>query len=392
VLQRLLAIVRKELITMLRDPRARMSLILPPIIQLFIFSSAATMEVKNIALAIVDLDRGPHAIDVAERLRGSRSFTRLPRFASVAAARTALEREQVIGMLVLPSGFSPDLEAGRPASAQLLLDGRRSNAAQITAQYVSTVLAQEGTDLSGAPTNAGIAIAPDAGAAPAGGAVMMAPAAAPNAQVVIDNWFNPNLDYQWFMLPNLVGTLSLGVALMITALSVARERELGTFDQTLVSPATPIEIALGKLLPPLLVAVGQATLYLLIVTLLYGVPFRGNLLMFYAAVLTFAEACAGVGLFISSLVHTQQQAFLGAFAVLLPFALLSGFATPVENMPYWLQFVTDVNPLAHMLRLMQGLFLKGASVASLAQDLVKLLEIALFTTAAAVLLFRRKAA
>ena len=392
MLQRLLAIVRKELITMLRDPRARMSLILPPIIQLFIFSSAATMEVKNIALAIVDLDRGPHATDVAERLRGSRSFTRLPRFASVAAARTALEREQVIGMLVLPSGFSPDLEAGRPASAQLLLDGRRSNAAQITAQYVSSVLAQEGTDLSGAPANAGIAIAPDAGAAPAGGAVMMAPAAAPNAQVVIDNWFNPNLDYQWFMLPNLVGTLSLGVALMITALSVARERELGTFDQTLVSPATPIEIALGKLLPPLLVAVGQATLYLLIVTLLYGVPFRGNLLMFYAAVLTFAEACAGVGLFISSLVHTQQQAFLGAFAVLLPFALLSGFATPVENMPYWLQFVTDINPLAHMLRLMQGLFLKGASVASLAQDLVKLLEIALFTTAAAVLLFRRKAA
>ncbi|TLZ24798.1 MAG: ABC transporter permease [Gammaproteobacteria bacterium] len=194
----------------------------------------------------------------------------------------------------------------------------------------------------------------------------------PNAEVVIDNWFNPNLDYQWFMLPNLVGTLSLGVALMITALSVARERELGTFDQTLVSPATPVEIALGKLLPPLLVASVQATLYLLIVTLLYGVPFRGNLLVFYTAVLTFAEACAGVGLFISSLVRTQQQAFLGAFAVL--------------------QFLTTINPLAHMLRLMQGLFLKGASVASLAQDLLRLLEIALCTTAAAVLLFRRKAA
>ena len=361
MLQRLLAIVRKELITMLRDPRARLALIIPPIIQLFIFSSAATMEVKNIAVAVVDLDRGPYALDVQQRLAGSRSFTRLPPYANVASARGALEREQVIGILVLPSGFSADRAAGRPASAQLLLDGRRSNAAQITAQYVSTIMA--------------------AGAAPAA-----------NAEVVIDNWFNPNLDYRWFMLPNLVGMLSLGVALMITALSVARERELGTFDQTLVSPATPFEIALGKLLPPLLVASVQATLYLLIVTLLYGVPFRGNLLVFYAAVLTFAEACAGVGLFISSLVHTQQQAFLGAFAVLLPFALLSGFATPVENMPWWLQFVTTINPLAHMLRLMQGLFLKGASVASLAQDLVKLLEIALCTTAAAVLLFRRKAA
>ncbi len=332
MLQRLLAIVRKELITMLRDPRARLSLIIPPIIQLFVFSSAATMEVKNIAVAVVDLDRGPYALDVQQRLGGSRSFTRLPRYASVAAARGALEREQVIGILVLPSGFSPDLAAGRPASAQLLLDGRRSNAAQITAQYVSTILAAEGAPLSGAPPQA----------RPAG--------------------------------------------------SVARERELGTFDQTLVSPATPIEIALGKLLPPLLVASVQATLYLLIVTLLYGVPFRGNLLVFYAAILTFAEACAGVGLFISSLVHTQQQAFLGAFAVLLPFALLSGFATPLENMPWWLQFVTTINPLAHMLRLMQGLFLKGASVASMAPDLVKLLEIALCTTAAAVLLFRRKAA
>ena len=266
MLQRLSAIVRKELITMLRDPRARLSLIIPPIIQLFVFSSAATMEVKNIAVAVVDLDRGPYALDVQQRLGGSRSFTRLPRYANVASARGALEREQVIGILVLPSGFSADLSAGRPASAQLLLDGRRSNAAQITAQYVSTIMAAEGAPLSGAPPQART-----------GGA---GPAPPPNAEVVIDNWFNPNLEYQWFMMPNLVGMLSLAVALMITALSVARERELGTFDQTLVSPATPIEIALGKLLPPLLVASVQATLYLLIVTLLYGVPFRGNLLVF----------------------------------------------------------------------------------------------------------------
>ena len=381
MLQRLLAIIRKELITMLRDPRARWSLVIPPIIQLFVFSSAATMEVKNVSLAIVDLDRGPYAADIEQRLRGSPSFTRLPLYPSVAAARGALEREEIIGMLVLQSGFSADLAARRPASAQLLLDGRRSNAAQITAQYVSAIVTGEGAGLTGAPRDDG---ATDESAARL--------AAMPNADVVIDNWFNPNLDYRWFMLPNLVGMLSLAVALMITALSVARERELGTFDQTLVSPATPVEIAFGKLLPPLLVAVVQATLYLIIVTLLYGVPFRGNLLVFYAAVLAFAEACAGVGLFISSLVRTQQQAFLGAFAVLLPFALLSGFATPVENMPWWLQFVTTINPLAHMLRLMQGLFLKGASVASLVQDLVRLVEIALCTTVAAVLLFSRKAA
>ncbi|HEV7714326.1 MAG TPA: ABC transporter permease, partial [Steroidobacteraceae bacterium] len=200
-----------------------------------------------------------------------------------------------------------------------------------------------------------------------------------------------NLDYKWFMLPNLVGNLSLGVALMLTALSVSRERELGTFDQTLVSPATPVEIAMGKLLPPLIVAFVQTSLYLLLVTQFYGVPFRGSIPVFYASVITFAAACAGIGLFISSIAHTQQQAFLGAFAVLLPFALLSGFATPVENMPWWLQFVTGINPLAHMLRLMQGLFLKDASVASLAHNLGKLALIALFTVTTSVLLFRRRA-
>ena len=382
MLQRLLAIIRKELITMLRDPRARWTLIVPPTLQLFIFSFAATMEVKNIDLAVVDLDRGPYAVDIGQRLQGSPSFTRLPRYPSVAAARTALEREQVIGMLVLQSGFSADRAAGRPATVQLLLDGRRSNAAQITAQYVSLIVAGAGVSPSGAPTAAGTAAL----------AAASGPPGTLNAEVVVDNWFNPNLEYRWYMLPNLVGLLSLGVALMITALSVARERELGTFDQTLVSPATPVEIAFGKLLPPLIVALVQTTLYLLIVTQLFGVPFRGSLAVFYAAVLAFAAACAGVGLCISSLVYTQQQAFLGAFALLLPFSLLSGFATPVENMPWWLQFITTINPLAHMLRLMQGLFLKGASLASMTQELERLLEIALCTTVAAVLLFRRKAA
>ena len=371
MLQRLIAIVRKELINMLRDPRARMSLILPPLLQLFIFSSAATMEVKNIDLAIVDLDRGPTSAEILQRLRGSRSFERLDLFPSVAAARTELERERVIGALVLQSGLSADVVAGRPASVQLLMDGRRSNAAQIAAQYVSVIVGGVGADVTGRAVGV---------------------AAAPNAEVVIDNWFNPNLEYTWFMLPNLVGNLSLGVALMLTAMSVARERELGTFDQTLVSPATPVEIALGKLLPPLLVALVQTSLYLLIVTQAYGVPFRGSLWLFYVAVLAFAAAAAGVGLFISSMVRTQQQAFLGAFAVLLPFALLSGFATPIENMPGWLQFVTAINPLAHMLRIMQGLFLKGASLQSLADDLDKLLAIAAVTVTASVLLFRRKAA
>jgi ABC-2 type transport system permease protein len=375
MLQRLLAIIRKELIGMLRDRRARMSLIIPPVIQLLIFAQAATMEVKNIELGVVDLDRGPAAFEVVQRLRGSPSFENLPLYPSVAAAREHVEREQVIGILVLPSGFSADIVAGRPTTTQLLLDGRRSNAAGITAQYVSGIVQGAGLELAGRERSPSMSAAVGA--------------AAP--ELVINNWFNPNLDYKWFILPNLVGNLSLGVALMLTALSVSRERELGTFDQTLVSPATPVEIAMGKLLPPLLVACVQTSLYLVLVTQVYGVPFRGSIPLFYASVLTFAAACAGIGLFISSIAQTQQQAFLGAFAVLLPFALLSGFATPVENMPFWLQVVTGINPLAHMLRLMQGLFLKDASALSLVHLLGKLGLIALVTVTSSVLLFRRRA-
>jgi drug efflux transport system permease protein len=370
MLQRLLAIIRKELIGMLRDRRARMSLIIPPVIQLLIFAQAATMEVKNIELAIVDLDRGPASHEIVQRLRGSPSFESLPMYPSVAAAREHVEREQVIGILVFPSGMSADIAAGRPTTTQLLLDGRRSNAAGITAQYVSGIVQNAGLELANKEQQSVGAARPE---------------------VVINNWFNPNLDYKWFILPNLVGNLSLGVALMLTALSVSRERELGTFDQTLVSPATPFEIALGKLLPPLLVACVQTSLYLVLVTQLYGVPFRGSIPLFYASVLTFAAACAGIGLFISSIAQTQQQAFLGAFAVLLPFALLSGFATPVENMPFWLQFVTGINPLAHMLRLMQGLFLKDASALSLVHLLGKLGLIALVTVTSSIFLFQRRA-
>lgn len=372
MLQRLLAIIRKELIGMLRDRRARMSLIIPPVIQLLIFAQAATMEVKNIELAIVDLDRGPAAFEVIHRLRGSPSFESLPLYPSIAAAREHVEHEEVIGILVLPSGFSADITAGRPTTTQLLLDGRRSNAAGITAQYVSGIVQGAGSELA-------------ARARPALVSVSATP------QLVVNNWFNPNLDYKWFILPNLVGNLSLGVALMLTALSVSRERELGTFDQTLVSPATPLEIALGKLLPPLLAACVQTSLYLVLVTQVYGVPFRGSIPLFYASVLTFAAACAGIGLFISSIAQTQQQAFLGAFAVLLPFALLSGFATPVENMPFWLQFITGINPLAHMLRLMQGLFLKDASALSLVHLLGKLALIAVVTVGSSIFIFQRRA-
>jgi len=191
--------------------------------------------------------------------------------------------------------------------------------------------------------------------------------------------------------PGLIGVIALLIGLIVTALSVARERELGTFDQLMVSPLRIHEILIGKMVPPFIIGMINGSVYLVVAPLVFGVPFTGSLLLFWLSLGMYLLALIGLGMLISAASQTQQQAFLGAFAVLLPFALLSGFATPVENMPLWLQFVTNINPLAHMLRLMQGLFLKDASITSLAHSLGKLGLIALFTVTTSVLIFRRRA-
>lgn len=368
--RRFAAIVRKELFVLMSNRVSRVMLIVPPLMQIVVFGWAATLEVRNVDVAVLRHDAGRLSTEVLHRLRGSPTFRHIFLVESEAALRQSVEEERALLALVFPQDFSRRAAAGEAAVVQVILDGRRSNAAQIAAYYLQTMLQEVGAQT------------------PRGQAA--ATGVTPQLQVAGRCWFNPNLEFQWFFLPNLIGMLSFMLGLVVTGLSVAREREVGTFDQLLVSPATPTEIALAKLMPGCLVGLAHGSIFLLITVFGFGVPFTGSVVLLYAAIFVFALASGGVGLMVSSLSATQQQAFLGAFSVGVPCILLSGAVTPVINMPPFLQHASQLNPVAHFTVLVQGVFLKDISLAAAAVSLGKIACIALVCVSVAVWMFRRR--
>jgi ABC-2 type transport system permease protein len=212
------------------------------------------------------------------------------------------------------------------------------------------------------------------------------------SEIIARNWFVPNLEYTHFILPSLVAIITTIGSLMVTALSVAREREQGTFEQVLVSPLSPEMIMIGKAVPAVAVGFFHATLILIAAVFIYEVPLRGSLVLLYGAMFFYALALVGVGLFISSVSKTQQQAFLGAFVFMVPAILLSGYTAPVENMPLWLQHLTWVNPVRHFVEVVKGVFLKDASIARVVVLVVPLVVISMVNLTLAALMFRRRTA
>lgn len=364
---RLKALIIKELLAVLRDPKGRMVLIGPPILQLLVFSYAATLEVRNVDVMVLNRDAGRWGYELIQRVGGAPTFRKIEYTQSLEALHDAINRQRVIAALHIGPTFSRDIEAGQPANVQIILDGRRSNASQIVGGYLTQIIAN-----LAAETPAGRQ------GAPAG------------VSVVARNWFNPNLIYQWFMVPNLVASIALLIGLVVTALSVARERELGTFDQLMVSPLRTHEILIGKLTAPMLIGLFHITIYILAAVFFFKVPLRGSLILLYGSAIFYLASVVGLGLFISSLSKTQQQAILGAFLFVVPATLLSGFATPIENMPDWLQPVTLINPLRYFLVIVKGVFLKDIPLSEVARNTLPLALIALVTLSAAAWLFRRR--
>jgi ABC-2 type transport system permease protein len=364
---RLRALIVKELLAVLRDPRGRVILIVPPILQLVIFSYAATLEVRNVDVMVLNRDAGHWSRELTQRIEASPSFREVSFTDSPQVLREAIDRQRFIAAVQISPSFSRDIEAGRPARVQLILDGRRSNASQIVGGYLERIIGGLSAETLAARRTT-----------------------APVINVVPRNWFNPNLIYQWFMVPNLVVSIALLMGLIVTALSVARERELGTFDQLMVSPLRTHEILIGKLIPPVLIGLFHITLYIIAAVVIFGVPLRGSLVLLYASAIVFMASVVGMGLLISALSKTQQQAILGAFLILVPAMLLSGFATPIENMPAWLQPVTYANPLRYFLVIVRGVFLKDIPAGEVLSLTMPLALIAVVTLSAAAWLFRSR--
>ncbi|MBY8826546.1 ABC transporter permease [Hephaestia mangrovi] len=362
---RLRAIIVKEMWAVLRDPRSRIILFVPPLLQFLLFGMATTLEVKHFTIGVLDLDSGFYSHEMIERVAASPDVRAVMRLGSDAALRRAIDHQRIIGALRFPSSFSADIARGGTGAIGAVYDGRRSNAAQIVASYVGTIAAGVAADIR-----------------PANGA--------PSGGVIVANRFNPNLDYRWFTMPGLIAIIGAISAMSVVAQSVARERELGTFDQLMVSPLRVHEILIGKMVPPIVVGTIIATIYVILIPNVFGVPLTGSLIGFYLALMLYLLALTGLGMLVSALSATQQQAFLGMFLVTVPMIILSGYATPVDNMPVWLRAVALVNPATHFLVVAEGVFLKGMPLSVVLLDAVPLAAIAAVTLAAAALLFRSR--
>ncbi len=364
ILHRIGSLIVKELQTLLRDPQGRFLLVGPVVLQLAIFPFAATLEVKNNTLGIFNQDTGAESAELLQRLGQAKAFSQVLYIHSEAELRDAIDRQRALLVLRFSQDFSRTLSAGRPAVVQAVLDGRRSNSAQVALGYVRRIFQDY----------AGVGIAPSGARA--------------LSELMPRRWFNPNLDFVYHIIPSLVAIITTISTLVVTALSVAREREHGTFDQLLVSPLTPGMIMVGKTVPAVLVGTLQGSIIVAAGVFVYRLPFQGWLLFLYVSILCYSLALAGFGLLISSVCATQQQAFLGVFSFMMPAVLLSGFPSPVENMPVWLQYLDWLNPLQHMIVIVKGVFLKDIGALALARALWPLWVIAAATLTGAYWMLR----
>ncbi len=364
---RVVALVIKEFHSIWRDKKSRAVLIFPPIIQLILFAFAATLDVTNVTLGIINRDSGPEAFELIQRFRGSPLFTHIVYLPSVESSKEFIDNQHGLAVISIDQQFSKNLKAQKNADVQLLLDGRRSNASQIVAGYAINIVNQYNNDF-----------------------MQKVGVREQNSIIVPRNWFNPNLLYYWFNVPSLSGILTMLVALILTALSVARERELGTFDQLLVSPVSTREIMVGKLLPSIFISMVEGTIIILAALLIFDIPFNGSFILLYLSMLVFVTCIVGVGLFISSLCQTQQQAILGSSLFMTPSVVLSGFATPIENMPTWLQPFTFLVPLRYFLVIVKGIFLKGIPLDVVLGNLWPMVIIAAVTLTASTWLFHHR--
>jgi ABC-2 type transport system permease protein len=368
MLRRLYFLIVKELITIWSDKKSRFVLIGPILIQLVVFSYAITLEVKNVSIGILDKDGGGAAHELVQRFKGSKTFTKIHYLRGFHEIRQLIDDQEVQLVVQIPQDFSRLVEAGKPAQLQFILDGRRSNSAQIIEGYAADIVNQFCRDLAQEKGIAG----------------------RPPAELIVRNAYNPNLEYQWFTIPCLCAILPMLISLLLTSLSVSRERELGTFDQLLVSPLQPIEILIGKTIPAVIFGLFEGTLVTFAAVIVFRIPLTGSLVLLYASMTVFLLSVSGIGLFISSISMTQQQAILGSFVFLVPANLLSGFATPVENIPDWLQPVSMALPLRYFLVITKGIFMKDLGASGVWHETWPMMIIAVFTLAAAAWLFRKR--
>jgi ABC-2 type transport system permease protein len=364
---RILALIIKEFLALFRDKKSRMAVIIPPLLQLLVFGYAATFDLEHAALVVWNEDPGSVSRKLVARFQHSDGFEVIGQVQSQAEVTSMIDRTEALLVLHVGAQCSSQVAQGQSCPIQVLIDGRNSNTAMLALNYARSIV----TDFN------------QAYASEVWGQQIP-------AQLTIRAWFNPNLESRWFIVPGIIALLAMIVTLVVTGLSVAREREAGTFDQLLVTPLRLWEILIGKAMPGVLVGVGECTLILLVTVFWFRVPLTGSLLVLYLAMIIYILAIIGVGLMISSLSTTLQQALLGSFLFIVPAVILSGFSTPIANMPEPMQILTYLDPMRYFLIIIRRIFLEGAGLGAFVHELWPMSLIAALTLSMATYLFRHR--
>jgi ABC-2 type transport system permease protein len=344
---RLWELVRKEFRQMLRDPKSKRIMFLAPVVQLMLFGYAVNTDVRHAATVVVDYDRTSTSRDLVRTFEATGYFRVVAEGTQSRDLTRALDHGRAVIGLEIPRGFTADLAAGRPAAVQVVVDGTSSNTGTVAQGYAALILQRWGLERQRG-----------AGSGERGAGV-------PRVDLRIRAWYNPNLLSRVYNVPGVIGTIVMLMSLLLTALAIVREREIGTLEQLMVSPLTPTEMILGKTLPVVVIAFIDLVLIATIAILWFDIPFRGNPGILLLASLFYILAGLGLGLLISSVSNTQQEAFMSMFFFFFPAIILSGFMYPVEYMPRVVQWFTVLDPIRHYLVVVRGVFLKGAPLSVL---------------------------
>jgi ABC-2 type transport system permease protein len=371
--ERIVAIIIKEFIELKRDKWARFRLIVPTLVQMLLFGYAATYEVYHVSTVVLDLDHSQESRELISRFTFSSRFD-VTTVDSQAEVTKAIDDSSAAVALVIHAGFAELLRKGQNAPLQVIVDGTNSNTALIALGYVNTIASafahDYGTQI--AESTQGVR-------------------GMRQVQVTLEErpWFNEDLNGRWFFVPGLIGTLTLVIIVNLTAFAIVREHEVGTLEQIMVSPIRPAELIFGKTVPFFLIGLGEVALIVAVARLWFQVPFVGNPLVLLLGSSLFLFSTLALGLLISTLCTTQQQAFSMNFFILNPFFILSGFSFPISSMPQVLQLMTYVNPLRYYLVVIRGTFLKGIGLDVLWPQLAAMAAIAIALLATSILRFRK---
>ena len=371
--ERLHAMLIKEFIQAFRDPRMRITLFVIPALQTIIFGYAVDMDVKNIPTAVLDRDNSTESRELVATMVSSGYFRLKERIGLDSEARSLLDRGAVRVVVDIEHGFAERLARGDNAPVQALLDGTDSNTAGVIMGYLARLSGTYNTNLQSAYAARHLGLPPRIG----------------HVELAERAWFNANLESPPFYVPAVITNILFVITMLLSSMAVVREKEIGTIEQVIVTPIRKGEFILGKTLPFVLIGYIDVALISLVGWLVFDVPVRGSLALLFLATTLFLMSSLGIGLLISTVSRTQQQAMMTAFFIIFPAMLLSGFAFPIENMPRAVQWLTLFNPLRYYMVVIRGIFLKGVGIGALWQQLAALAAIGMIVLMVAVGRFRK---